>query len=104
MPDSWDFSNAPNRKAADQHSVLLTWAMVGLCVVLTLLWWTSADNPAFRGIFQILTPQPGTIWEGRYYSLFTTVFIHGSLMHIAFNMLWLLRLGSILEQTLNPLA
>lgn len=106
MPDSWDFSNQSDSRATEPVGtppVLLTWAMVGLCVVLTLLWWTSAGNPTMRSVAEMLTPPADTIWEGRYHSLFTTVFIHGTLMHLGFNMLWLLRLGAILEQTLNPL-
>src|SRR2546421_2048013 len=102
MPDSWDFTEAKQKN--EQHPTLLTWAVVALCVCLTILWWTSADNPTLQGLAATLTPTPDRIWEGRYYSLFTSVFIHGSILHLGFNMIWLLRLGAVLEQTMNPLA
>ena len=47
------------------------------------------------------------IWSGRYGALVTTVFLHANLMqnpfHLLFNLLWLARLGSTVEQTLGHL-
>ena len=103
MPDSWDFAD-PADETSKPPPILMTWAMVGLCVILTLLWWTSSENPGLEYLWHALRPLPDQIWAGQYYSLFTSVFIHGGIMHLAFNMMWLLRLGAILEQTLNPLA
>ena len=50
---------------------------------------------------------PTAIWEGRYSSLFTDVFVHagaqsGIPWHLLFNLLYLVLLGRILEETIHP--
>jgi GlpG protein len=79
--------------------------MVGLCVLLTLAHHTSAWLPGtFWGQIGQFGVLPATaIWEGHYAALFTTVFVHANILHIGFNMLYLLAFGAILEATLNPL-
>ena len=42
--------------------------------------------------------------DGDWWRLFTAMFLHASLLHIAFNMLALWWLGSVVEQALGPLA
>jgi GlpG protein len=51
-----------------------------------------------------MNPSPQSIWSGKYYGLIANVFLHGNFLHLAFNMLWLLRLGGALERTLKPLS
>ena len=41
------------------------------------------------------------IWSGRLWAMLTTTFVHGGLLHLAFNMLWLYQLGSILELSIG---
>ena len=38
------------------------------------------------------------------WGLVTTIFVHGSWLHLLFNMLWLVQLGRILESTLHPVV
>ena len=109
MPDNWDFSQQRGRGVAAKTSgapiPLLTYALIAFSIVITLasMYADSSSSLPFLhklGAFGYATPDQ--IWSGRYYALFTTVFIHGSWMHLIFNMLWLYRLGLILEESLHP--
>ncbi len=44
-----------------------------------------------------------SIWNGGYWALFTSVFVHLALWHVAFNVYWLWVLGSRLERTIGSL-
>jgi GlpG protein len=106
MPDSWDYSQPPSRQAQRAaQTPLLTYFLVGLCVLVTLAFHTSQQMPGtlwFRiGRFGVLPSE--AIWEGNYLALFTCVFVHGDILHLLFNTLWLLQLGRILELTLSPM-
>lgn len=106
MPDSWDYSQPPSRQVQrTTQTPLLTYFLVGLCALVTLAYHTSEQMPGtlwFRiGHFGFLPPE--MIWEGNYLALFTSVFLHGDILHLLFNVLWLLQLGRILELTLSPL-
>lgn len=61
------------------------------------------------GIFNILSPTTEVLFDlgaggvlpaslGRWWTMLTATYLHGSLLHIAFNMMWLLRLGSWVEE------
>ena len=45
-----------------------------------------------------------SIWNGGYWALITSVFVHFTLWHVAFNVYWLWVLGSRLEQAIGSLA
>lgn len=106
LPDTWDYNRQQSDpELVEAHTPILTWVMVGLCVLLTLAHHTSARMPGTFwyqiGQFGVL---PATaIWDGHYAALFTTIFVHANILHIGFNMLYLLAFGAILELTLNPL-
>lgn len=113
MPDSWDYSRRrPEGALSGAQQPILTWLVCGLCVLLTVAHHTSAGMTGtlwFQiGQFGVLPAED--IWEGHYAALFTSVFIHGNpssllntVVHLGFNMLWFLRLGSLLEATIHPL-
>lgn len=102
MPDNWDFSQSRQRQADPLAQVpILTYLLAALSVIIT-----GAS---------MLGPQAGTlvsrigtfgyadadeIWAGHVWGLVTTVFIHGGILHLLFNMLWLVQLGRVLERTL----
>lgn len=46
---------------------------------------------------------PSAIWGGKYWALFTSVFVHRELLHFAFNLYWLWVLGGALEGVIGPL-
>ncbi len=110
MPDNWDFSETkrPRRVFAPDASAtpVLTSLLCALCVALTLAWWGQdvfKGTPlAVFGGFAHTTADD--IWRGKYYGLFTAFFLHGSIMHLLFNMMWFLQLGRLLERTLAPLT
>ncbi len=102
MPDDFDYSKPVSRQRQTAESVpLFTMAFIVLCVTITAAYWiVPEDNgsPAYKlGHFAVL--DPAQIWDGRYMALFTSFFVHLSIMHLAFNMMWLWKLGSALEMT-----
>ncbi len=103
MPDSWDFSQKPQRPGPVPQLPLLTYLLAGLSVLITvayLLPGAELGNVWYRiGHFGFAESAGAAPW-----SLITTIFIHGSPLHLLFNMIWLLQLGRILEGTLSPLA
>lgn len=44
---------------------------------------------------------PGAEWDGRYWGLITSVFVHVELWHLAFNIYWLWYLGGRLEKAIG---
>jgi membrane associated rhomboid family serine protease len=113
MPDSWDFSEKRKRLISMPQLPIMTCMLCGLCILLTLANQTSASAPpgsfwSKMGHFGIWKEED--IWSGHFAALFTSVFIHGApghlgltLVHIGFNLVWFYKLGSVLEETLNPL-
>lgn len=103
MPDNWDFTQKPKREGNLGQTPILTYLLVALSFVTTAAYLTAGN-------------QPGTLWYsvGHFgfaetpgaapWGLLTTVFIHGSWMHLIFNMLWLVQIGRILEATLSPVV
>lgn len=102
MPDDFDYSQPVSRnRIIDPSTPVLTMALIALCCIITaayLLVPTDNGSPLYKlGHFAVLRPEQ--IWDGRYLALFTSFFVHLSILHIAFNMLWLWRLGVVLEMT-----
>jgi len=62
-----------------------------------------------RGVFNLLSPSQGALlalgmtgaypWQlGYWWTLLTAIYLHGSLLHIAFNLLWIHQLAPAVEQ------
>lgn len=107
MPDAWDYSQKqPPPRTLSSGMPLLTPFLCGLCVLLTLAYHTAGEDTGsfwYRLGHFGFTPAP-EIWNGHFAGLFTSFFVHGSPIHLLFNMIWLARLGAILETTLHPAA
>lgn len=77
----------------------LTLGVIAVCVVLYVLSLVIDPRYIFRmaGMFDILAPSPNVLWllgatsatamqQGRWWTILTAVFLHGSLLHLLFNM------------------
>ncbi len=66
-----------------------------------------------NGLFSILSPDPRALWRlgmtggeawaaGRYWTLLTAIYLHGSLLHIFFNIMWIRNLGPAVTEYYGP--
>lgn len=104
MPDTWDFSRSGRQQADPLASVpVLTYLLTALSVIITgaaAIGLQGGPLIARLGTFGFVGAQD--IWNGHLWGLVTPVFIHGGVLHLLFDMLWLVQLGRILERTLPP--
>jgi rhomboid protease GluP len=80
------------------HRAYVTYTLFGVTILVYLLqmgtqWFWGTDIPQAIGV-----KYNPLIVQGQYWRLITPVFLHGSLLHIAFNMFALVRLGPGLER------
>jgi rhomboid protease GluP len=96
---SWNFTNA------------VTAACIALYVVSLVFDPRGALTP--RGLFDIFSPTGGALealgmtgsvaWlEGRWWTLLTAIYLHGGVLHILFNVLWIRQLGPEVEKLYGP--
>lgn len=107
MPDAWDYSQPrPKPLAKLTQLPLITSVLCAACIVVTLASWTSAQLPfpVWARIGRIGDVSPDEIWSGHWWGLLTPLFLHGDILHIAFNMMWLFPMGRLMEARLNPLV
>ena len=111
-PGMWGFA-APLRAIFGRHSFtnVVTVACIALYVVSLLLDLRaalSARNPfdafAPSNAALIALGAAGTVpWSlGHWWTIFTGVYLHGSVLHILFNVLWIRQLGPAVEQLYGP--
>jgi rhomboid protease GluP len=59
-------------------------------------------SPSSRALFLLgMTGGPSLQW-GHWWTLLTAIFLHGGLLHIVFNVMWIRQLGSFAEDMLGP--
>jgi rhomboid protease GluP len=87
---------------------LITVLCVALYVVSLLLDLSALLNP--RGMMEILAPSGRASFDagasgflpvyrfGRWWTVITAIYLHGNLLHILFNMMWVRQLGPVVEQ------
>jgi membrane associated rhomboid family serine protease len=113
MPDSWDFSQRPKRTETTSGPPYTTGLLCLISVLVTLA--TSFPDDSAGSVWSELGhafySSPTDIWSGKFYELMTPVFVHANLVaggigftHLLFNMLWLWRLGALVEIAAGPLA
>lgn len=76
----------------------VTYVLIGICVLVYLLQWGTSyflkvDIPAAFGV-----KDNNLIMQGQVWRLFTPIFLHGSILHIGFNMYALFYIGPTLER------
>src|SRR5689334_17785643 len=101
MPDEWDFST---RRRTEQPQPIITYGICALCVIATLVYHNPTEAPAFARWGPILAPSAEQIWDGAYWGLLTTFFVHGNIAHILFNMMVFLQFGRAMEASMSPWA
>jgi len=76
----------------------VTYVLIGICVLVYLLqagtsYFLKVDIPAALGV-----KENNLIMQGQVWRLFTPIFLHGSILHIGFNMYALFYIGPALER------
>ncbi|NKB68770.1 MAG: rhomboid family intramembrane serine protease [Candidatus Latescibacteria bacterium] len=113
-PGLWGFTSLARRLGVQLDFSRL---IIGVCAVLYVLMLLIDPGAIFqmRGIFNILAPsgEAGYLFgstglipvirDGRWWTLFTAVYLHGSLLHIFFNMMWVRQLGPLVEELFGPM-
>ena len=79
-----------------------TWAAVAITLVIFLGIGLRDEPPDFPTLAAWGAPSAGAIWNGAYWGLVTTVFVHLAVWHLAFNVYWLLLFGKVLESAIGP--
>ena len=101
MPDDWDFST---KLRAEPPKPIITYGLCVLCALLTLAYQVPTLSPVLTRLGVIAAPGAERIWDGAYWGLLTTFFVHGDVMHILFNMMIFVQLGRAMEGVLAPWA
>ena len=111
-PTLWGLGAQFQRLLAGQGNPVF--GVVAVCVVLYAI--TLIANPAHAlsgGLMNIGSPASpmlylfgmtgGAAWEwGHWWTLLTANYLHGGLLHIVFNVIWLNRLGTMVSMFLGP--
>jgi membrane associated rhomboid family serine protease len=83
---------APRVRAQARMQAPITITIIVAAVVASALYWSM---PTDAGRFLIAERE--LVWQGQLWRLFTTVFPHGNLLHLLFNLYWIWRFGRVLE-------
>jgi len=108
----WGFA-APLRALFGRHSFtnVVTVACIALYVASLLLDPRAAASA--RGPFDAFSPGDGALmalgaagtypWRlGHWWTIFTGIYLHGGILHILFNVLWIRQLGPAVEEIYGP--
>lgn len=81
---------------------IVTIAAGGLCVCIFLALALVRGEMSWEILAQVgYLPAP-RIWEGAYWSLVSSAFVHIAAWHLLFNVYWLWTLGSVMERAVGP--
>ncbi|HET7226382.1 MAG TPA: rhomboid family intramembrane serine protease [Candidatus Eisenbacteria bacterium] len=90
--------------------------IIGLCVALYLVSLALEPQAIFAGgggIFNLLSPGTRALYQlgmtngpmlqsGWWWTLLTAIYLHGGVLHILFNMMWVRNLGPAVDETWGP--
>ena len=80
---------------------LLTWIACMACIAIFLQLMQKGNYASWAALSKFGYLSPNDIWDGKYWGLITSVFVHTQLWHIAFNVYWLWILGGALEHSIG---
>jgi membrane associated rhomboid family serine protease len=92
---------APAQVPEPTSSTPVTYAVIGLCVAIFLLFNTWKQMPA--QVADALAPSATLVWHGAVWGLATCAFVHVAVWHLLFNMMWARDFGRALEPDLGAL-
>ena len=78
----------------------LTYIIIALCTAICIFL-NLKDPPQKQAITNFLIPNSIAVWNGAYWGLLTTAFVHRAFWHLLFNMMCLKSFGSVLEKRLG---
>ncbi len=84
-----------------QRPPFLTLAATAACAAIFVAYMLKRADSSSGVLLGLVCPNAYELWGGAYWGLFTSVFVHMKLWHIAFNLYWLWVLGSVAERTLG---
>ena len=101
-----EFRRAPGRRVVTGEITAtraLLWAMFAVFVVEAVAGGANAlfEGPSERSLIRLGALQPFLVANGQYWRLFTAIFLHAGLLHIAFNAYALWIFGSAMEEALG---
>ena len=109
------FGWAPVLRSVVGNRLDLIPLIVGTCVTLYALALLLQPEAIFagQGFFSLLSPGPralymlgmtgGVAWQlGWWWTLLTAIYLHGSLLHIFFNVMWIRNLGPAAAEAFGP--
>ena len=111
-PGRWQWASSLGRVwRTGSFTGLVTVACIGLYVVSLVIDPAASLRPS--GPFDIFSPSSRALlylgmagavpWQhGAWWTLFTAIYLHGSVLHILFNVLWIRQLGPAVEQVYGP--
>jgi len=89
-----------------ERGPILTWLACATCVFIFLGLLSKGpfeSSESWETVTKWGYSPPGDIWDGKYWGLITSVFVHIELWHMALNVYWLWILGRPLERRIGAL-
>ncbi|MEW6737241.1 MAG: rhomboid family intramembrane serine protease [Acidobacteriota bacterium] len=84
-----------------ERGPILTWivSIISVCIFVGLL--QERDNQSWEAVSAWGYFPPDAIWDGKYWALLTSVFVHIEPLHLLFNLYWLWVLGGAVERAIG---
>src|SRR5688500_18062279 len=79
----------------------VTWLACAACLVIFVALSVQDDAASWESLARFGYLPANSIWEGDYWALVTSAFVHLALWHLVFNVYWLWVLGSHMERAIG---
>jgi GlpG protein len=103
--------DAREHLARREPTGVVTLVLIGISVAVGIVSWRSPNLPFLSYLYinaRLADPVPlhpvfDNVLRGEVWRLVTPIFVHGGILHLFFNMWWLLDLGTAIERTYSRL-